>query len=302
MSVSSVCCLSATRSETPAPVAAGQSVTGTISCRTDGDGRTAKPRLISLSGGSFLMGCHDPRAASPGDRNAVRAHVEPFGIGATTVTNAEFANFVHGKNYCTEAERTGWSFVFVGLLPPPQMETDVYVGLSWWRAVDGASWRHPEGPGSDVAARMDHPAVHISLADALAYCAWSGARLPSEAEWEFAARGGLDAALYPWGNELTPEGRHMCNIWQGNFPSHNSQEDGYCGTAPASAFPPNTFGLHQMVGNVWEWCMDGSHSAPALRGGSYLCHSSYCARYKVFSRIDAQSDMCAGNLGFRVVI
>jgi formylglycine-generating enzyme required for sulfatase activity len=168
--------------------------------------------------------------------------------------------------------------------------------------VHGAEWAHPEGPQSSARDRLDHPVVHVSHADALAYCEWAGLRLPTEAEWEFAARGGLVQARYPWGNELTPGGEHRANIWQGTFPAHNTLEDGYLGTAPVDAFAPNGYGLHNTSGNVWERCADPFDPRPgtyAMRGGSYLCHDSYCNRYRVAARTGDTPDSSSGNAGFR---
>jgi formylglycine-generating enzyme required for sulfatase activity len=186
--------------------------------------------------------------------------------------------------------------------------------------VHGATWDHPEGPESDLDGREDHPAIHLNWFDALAFCNFTGCRLPTEAEWEFAARGGLARKQFPWGNALEPGGAHRHNVWQGRFPDDNSAEDGFVGTAPADAFPPNGYGLYNMTGNVWEWCADwfgpppptpppplpirnprGPEAGPGrvTRGGSYLCHSSYCERYKVHSRTHNTPDTSTGNLGFR---
>jgi sulfatase modifying factor 1 len=172
----------------------------------------------------------------------------------------------------------------------------------WWCGVRGAYWRAPEGPASDLDGRWDHPVVHVSWDDALAYCRWAGRRLPTEAEWEYAARGGLDQARFPWGDELTPGCEHRCNIWQGRFPVRDTAEDGYSGTAPVDAYRPNGYGLFNVSGNVWEWCadwFDGSRSQRAMRGGSYLCHESYCNRYRVAARTANTPDSATGNLGFR---
>ncbi|MEU4269496.1 formylglycine-generating enzyme family protein [Streptomyces sp. NPDC026092] len=263
-------------------------------------------QLLTLPGGRFLMGTDDPEGF-PGDAEGpVReAVVEPFRIAATTVTNARFAAFVKATGHVTEAERFGFSFTFGAFLgeevsavsPPVQ-------GVPWWRAVEGASWCRPEGPGSQVTDRQNHPVVHVSWHDAMAYCAWSGTRLPTEAEWEYAARGGLEQRRYPWGDELTPGGRHMCNIWQGEFPTPNTAADGHVGTAPVTSFRPNGFGLYNTVGNVWEWCADwftpGEERSRAMRGGSYLCHDSYCNRYRVAARSSNTPDSSTGNIGFRV--
>ena len=186
----------------------------------------------------------------------------------------------------------------------------------------GAAWHSPEGPGSSIDGRLDHPVVHVSHNDALAYCAWAGGRLPTEAEWEFAARGGLDGQMFPWGQELTPAGEHRCNIWQGRFPEENTAEDGYRGTAPVTAYQPNGFGLYNTIGNAWEWCADWFHNrfhahpaaprvdpqgppqgtARVMKGGSHLCHRSYCYRYRVGARSSSPPDSGSGNVGFRIAM
>ena len=258
--------------------------------------------MIQLDGGSFLMGSDDPDGFPEDREGPVReVTVEPFAIAPCAVTNDDFLAFVEATGHVTEAERLGTSFVFAGLLPDDFPPTRAVAQAPWWRLVEGADWRRPEGPGSSVDARGDHPVVHVSWTDAGAYCAWAGGRLPTEAEWEFAARGGLEQKLYPWGDELTPRGQHRCNIWQGTFPTHNTLDDGYFGTAPADAFEPNGFGLHNTSGNVWEWCADPfDANRRAIRGGSYLCHHSYCNRYRVAARSGNTPDTSTGHMGFRV--
>jgi formylglycine-generating enzyme required for sulfatase activity len=224
------------------------------------------------------------------------------------VTNTRFAAFAKATGYLTDAERFGWSFVFHLFVRPDQRPALAPgpAAAPWWLPVPEACWRAPEGPGSGIGERPNHPVVHVSWNDAMAYCAWSGTRLPAEAEWEYAARGGLVQARYPWGDELSPHGRHRCNIWQGRFPGLNTAEDGYVGTAPVKSFPPNNFGLYEVVGNVWEWTADrfeapgAEPGARAIRGGSYLCHASYCNRYRVSARTGNTPDSSAGNTGFRI--
>jgi formylglycine-generating enzyme len=275
--------------------------------------------MVLLDGGEFLMGSNDRYGIPADGEGPVRTvRVRPFWIDPVTVSNARFGEFVQATGYVTEAERYGWSFVFGGLLPDEFPPTRGAIQAPWWRQVLGADWRHPEGRQSSVADRMDHPVVHVTWRDAVGYCQWSGLRLPTEAEWEYAARGGLEQARFPWGDELTPGGQHRCNIWQGRFPSDNTMEDGYLGTAPVTAYEPNGFGLYQVAGNVWEWCADWFHTAfhvdgprhdptgPAsgeakvIRGGSYLCHRSYCNRYRVGARSSNTPDSSTGNMGFRV--
>ncbi|WP_244317247.1 formylglycine-generating enzyme family protein [Micromonospora terminaliae] len=247
-----------------------------------------------------------------------------FTIDATTVTNAAFATFVKATGYVTEAETLGVSAVFH--LQTKAERHDILGaagGTPWWHVVRGADWRHPYGPASSIADLQNHPVVQVTWNDARAYAAWAGKRLPTEAEWEYAARGGLDGARFPWGDELLPRGRWNCNIWQGDFPRRNTAEDGFIGTAPVKQYAPNGYGLFNMVGNVWEWCEDwfapdtyplragtpvvdplGPQNPDAagrrvMRGGSFLCHDSYCYRYRVAARSGNTPDSAASNVGFR---
>ncbi|WP_434091111.1 formylglycine-generating enzyme family protein [Streptomyces flaveus] len=309
--VNSHCCAPG-RSSEAAPAASEPPVPGS--------GTALSGTKVALPGGTFRMGGEDADA-NPGDgEGPVReVTVGPFEIDTRCVTNERFAAFVDATGYRTDAERFGWSYVFAKFVPgelrkvSPRPE-----GTPWWCGVEGAYWAAPEGPGSDLDDRGDHPVVHVSWGDALAFCRWEGSRLPTEAEWEYAARGGLDQKRFSWGDELTPGGEHRCNIWQGRFPFRNTAEDGYLGTAPVDAFPPNGFGLFNTSGNVWEWCADwwgtdhgtGPHTDPTgpeqgtarvMRGGSYLCHDSYCNRYRVAARTANSPDSSVGNTGFRCV-
>jgi sulfatase modifying factor 1 len=247
------------------------------------------------------MGSED-RFAYPGDGEGPvrRVEVAPFSLDAGAVSNELFTRFVEETGFVTDAERYGWSFVFAGLLPDDFPPTRGVAAAPWWRQVEGASWSKPEGPHSDLGERADHPVVHVSWKDAQAYCAWAARRLPTEAEWEYAARGGLEGKVFPWGDELEPGGEHRMNVWQGDFPAHNSLGDGHYGTCAVDAFPANGYGLHNMTGNVWEWCDDWfNETNRSTRGGSYLCHHSYCRRYRVAARNSMEPDSSLGNTGFR---
>ena len=284
----------------------------------------ASSDLARLDGGEFRMGTDDRRFPGDGEGPVRDVSVNGFGISAVPVTNAEFDAFVSATGHVTDAERFEWSFVFKDFVSSEVERgvTQVVQGSEWWWRVDGAYWRMPEGVGSEVDDRGDHPVTHVSWADAMAYCDWAGGRLPTEAEWEYAARGGLDQARFAWGDELEPDGEHMCNIWQGDFPSVNTLGDGWHGTSPVGSFDANGYGLYDVAGNVWEWCSDWfsttfhrnarrvtrenprgprNGAAKVIRGGSYLCHDSYCNRYRVGARTSNTPDSSTGNLGFRVV-
>lgn len=281
--------------------------------------------MVLLPGGTFLMGNDDSKSFSADGEGPIReVTLAPFWMDTCTVTTTEFGRFIEATGYQTEADRFGWSFVFHLHVSKKLPFEGSPQETPWWRKVSRANWRRPEGPGSTLRGRKDHPATHISWNDAQAYCQWAGKRLPTEAEWEYAARGDLAGQTYPWGDELTPNGKHRCNIWQGHFPDLNTEEDGFSGTAPSRHYPPNGFGLYQMTGNVWEWCYDWfsptwhqQSSAPRVnptgpptadptvrrvqRGGSFLCHSSYCNRYRVAARIGNPPDTSGSNTGFRCV-
>lgn len=257
--------------------------------------------------------------AEDGEGPSRRVRVSPFAIAATAVTNAQFAEFVRATRYITEAEQAGSSFVFYLQVPEERRRSlrQVSRELPWWLVVEGACWQRPAGPGSSAADQSDHPVVHVTWNDAAAYCAWSGTRLPTEAEWEYAARGGLPQARYPWGDALEPDGRACCNIWQGEFPAR--PRPGWTpGPLPVRSFAPNGFGLYNTAGNVWEWCADWFSPAyhretaqqdplqsratgrRAQRGGSFLCHDTYCNRYRVAARGANTPGTATSNCGFRV--
>ena len=278
-----------------------------------------RARLRPIPGGIFEMGAR--RSTFPDDLDSPRrkVRVSPFLISPTAVTNAEYARFAAETGYRSVAEREGWSYVFHLLLADPSRHPVHPPGLTWWRQVEGAHWAAPEGPGSDWRDRSDHPVTHVAWFDALAYATWAGLRLPREAEWERAARGGLARRKFPWGDRLVPDDGFAMNTWQGDFPHENTAEDGFVGTAPVTAFRPNGYGLHNMTGNVWEWVQDyfGPRPRPGKlpetdpagpaegharvqRGGSFLCHVSYCDRYHVHSRTRNDPDSSTSNSGFRV--
>ncbi|WP_080733993.1 formylglycine-generating enzyme family protein [Rhodococcoides fascians] len=280
-----------------------------------------RPRAVAIPAGVYSMGdAFGEGYPDDGELPVHRVEITGFDMSSVVTTNRQFAAFVKDTGYVTTAEAFGVSAVFHLALDEGSRRNVLHSvgGTPWWLAVTGADWKHPYGPSSDLSDLTDHPVVHVSWYDAVAYCDWAGMRLPTEAEWEYAARGGLDSRRYPWGDELLPRGQWRCNIWQGSFPLHNTADDGYLTTAPVKSFRPNAFGLLQTSGNVWEWCSDWysadyytqsprnnptgpeNGSARVMRGGSYLCHESYCNRYRVAARSSNTPDSTTGNLGFRV--
>lgn len=297
--------------------------------------------MVRLAGGEFWMGLDDPAFPDAGPVHPVR--VRGFWMDATEVTNAEFAAFVKATGYVTVAERAPDAADFPGVPPaalvagsivftPPPTAVPLDNPGRWWGYVPLANWRQPLGPGSTVEGLADHPVVHVAYDDALAYAAWMGKRLPTEAEWEFAARGGIDRAEYVWGTAAMPDGRHAANTFQGHFPHENSAADGYAATAPVRAFPPNGYGLYGMAGNAWEWVADwyrpdyyralaagggtaadprGPESSfdpdePGLpkrvqKGGSFLCTDQYCGRFRPGTRGKGEPSSSAVHIGFRLV-
>jgi sulfatase modifying factor 1 len=309
----------------------------------------APPGMAWIRGGEFAMGntCSDTSLCSPGAAQEAQpvhpVHVDGFWMDATVVTNERFAAFVAATDYVTLAERVPAAADLPGVPPenlvagaivftPPDHQVDLHDVAQWWSYVKGANWRHPLGPASEVTGRPSYPVVQVAYADALAYARWAGKRLPTESEWEYAARGGLVGKLYVWGDELKPGGRWMANIFQGRFPAADSGEDGFAGIAPVAQYPANGYGLYDMAGNVWQWCSDwyrpdayaqiarsgtvaSNPKGPAdsfdpgepgakkrvQRGGSFLCTAQYCTRYLVGSRGKGEIDTASNHVGFRCV-
>jgi formylglycine-generating enzyme len=293
---------------------------------SSGDAKKRTKRMVQIGGNMFTMGT-DSEVGFPQDGEGPprEVTVDPFYIDKFAVTNAEFLKFVRDTEYVTDAESFGWSFVFEDFVAPADRDEIIQnvPAAPWWVAVRGAYWVRPEGPSSNaLKSRLTHPVTQVSWRDAAAYAKWAGKRLPTEAEWEYAARGGLEGKQFPWGDELRPDGEHRCNIWQGKFPDNNTGDDGYTKTAPVNEFPPNGYGLYNASGNVWEWCQDWfspdyhttdvfddtNPSGPSngdqrvMRGGSYLCHRSWCNRYRVAARSKNTPDSSTGNIGFRCVV
>jgi formylglycine-generating enzyme required for sulfatase activity len=303
------------------------------------------PEMVWVAGGVFLQGSDHHY---PEERPAHRARVDGFWMDRMPVTNREFRRFVEATGYVTFAELPPDPKDYPGALPhmlkagslvftPPRRPVDLNDWSQWWQFRFGAFWRRPYGPGSSLAGLDEHPVVHIAYRDAEAYARWAGKELPSEAEWEFAARGGLDGAEFAWGGEFTPQQRHMANTWQGEFPHENTRADGYARTSPVRAYPPNGYGLYDMIGNVWEWTTDwysachevtaGSPCCPSenprgsaeegsydtcqpniriprkvLKGGSHLCAPNYCRRYRPAARHAEPIDTSTSHVGFRCII
>lgn len=275
-------------------------------------------QMVHIPGGKFVMGTDEPVFTADGEQPARWVEIDDFYMDVYEVSNAEFQLFVLANDYVTEAEKFGDSFVLEGELSEDVKSTiqNAVAAAPWWLPVKGADWKHPEGPDSNISDRMDHPVVHVSWNDAVAYCKWMKKRLPTEAEWERACRSGKQDRLFPWGNKFIPNEKHRVNTWQGNFPVTDTGEDGCKGRCPVTAFPPNIYGLHNIVGNVWEWTADWwrvNHS-PSLqknpkgpssgadkvkKGGSYMCTKEYCYRYRCAARSQNTPDSSAGNLGFR---
>jgi formylglycine-generating enzyme len=275
------------------------------------------PNMVWIPAGEFAMGSDD---FYPEERPVRRVRVSGFWIDRCPVTNSEFRRFVEATGYVTVAERDldpePGSLVFRKTAGP----VDLSDFRAWWVYVPAASWNRPEGPGSSVGGRERHPVVHVAPEDAEAYASWAGKELPTEAEWERAARGGLEGAVYSWGDEPRPRGRPPANTWQGEFPWQNTCEDGYEGTSPVGAFPANGYGLSDMTGNVWEWTADGytdgATAAPCcavrpevaeiplrvIKGGSHLCAPSYCLRYRPAARQPQAIDTSTSHIGFRCVL
>lgn len=315
------------------------------------DGSVKPPEgMVLIPGGEFSMGGVNPVGIQDGGREDMydarpvhRVRVDPFFMDATEVTNAQFAAFVKATGYVTIAEKTPTKEEFpdapeeslvagsVVFTPPPQ-KVPLNNHIQWWAYVHGADWRHPEGPKSDIRGRENHPVVHIAWPDAVAYAKWAGKRLPTEAEWEFAARGGESGTLYAWGNQMMPEGKWMANTFQGSFPNSDAATDGFAGIAPVRSYKPNAYGLYDVAGNVWEWCSDwfrhdyyrtlAAKGGVALnpkgpedsydpnepgvpkrvqRGGSYLCTDEYCTRYMVGTRGKGEVSSATNHIGFRCV-
>ncbi|MCA0998311.1 formylglycine-generating enzyme family protein [Alloyangia pacifica] len=278
------------------------------------------PPRATFAGGRSHIGTKVPQLPLDGEGLLRTVRLKSFACDTVLVTNARFAAFVAETGYVTEAERLGWGQVFRALMPDLSLVGSTFPQTPWWCAVAGASWQAPEGPGTGIANRLDHPAVHLSWRDARDFAAWAGGRLPTEAEWEHAARGGLPGdPRFPWGEREPDDTVFMpCNIWQGRFPNHNTAADGHVGTSPVGYFPANGAGLFDMVGNTWEWTAEPfrirsqrraararnvyamAENERLMKGGSFLCHISYCYRYRIAARSGVAADSGASHTGLRV--
>jgi len=280
-----------------------------------GGARRVSTDAVEIPGGSSLIGTKNAQIPDDGEAPLRKHKVRPFLMAATTVTNSDFSKFIQATGYVTDADRFGWSFVFWSDLPEHFENTQAVQGVEWWRKVEGARWDRIDGRKK---APDDHPVVHVSWNDAQAYSHWVGGRLPTEAEWEHAARGGLGDVRFPWGDQEPDEASFFpCNIWQGQFPHVNEALDGYLATSPARSFEPNKSGLYNMVGNVWEWTAEPYRvrslkkqvrerlaklrGFKLLKGGSFLCHRSYCYRYRIAARSGNSVESTTSHQGFRVV-
>ncbi len=308
------CCAPSINRKSTGPIPENHSVIDTV-----GSGSSCLNLPVhAIPGGVAILGTNQPVIAGDEEGPRRTKRIKPFRIMETVVTNEMFENFVSKTGFRTEAERFGWSFVFHRNVPPEIPETQRVVAAQWWCRVEGADWRLVNGPGSEREWYPDRPVVHVSWNDAREFSRWAGGRLPTEAEWEHAARGGLGDVPFPWGEREPDDFRFLpCNIWQGRFPDANTGMDGYVTTAPAKSFEPNGYGLYNVCGNVWEWTSDpiklrslSKHSrrrakalagAKLLKGGSYLCHQSYCFRYRIAARTWSTPDSSTAHQGFRLV-
>jgi formylglycine-generating enzyme required for sulfatase activity len=280
--------------------------------------RRVADHAVKIPGGKAMVGTASQMIPLDCEGPIRHQRLASFLIGATTVTNAEFAELIKATGYVTEAERFGWSFVFWAQVPDSIPESEAVQNVEWWRKIHGATWAAPNGPGTEAACLPDHPVVQLSWNDAKAYADWVGGRLPTEAEWEHAARGGQGDVPFPWGMDEPDDTQILpCNIWQGVFPDRNTAADGYQATAPAKSYEPNPYGLYNMAGNVWEWTADHfrlrsmkkeikarqaeTKGQRLLKGGSFLCHKSYCYRYRIAARTGNTPDSTTTHQGFRVV-
>ncbi|GGE38273.1 formylglycine-generating enzyme family protein [Actibacterium pelagium] len=290
-----------------------------LSKSTSSTDKEANPPVrLKIPGCQGLIGTNRQELPVDAEGPLRKTRIKPFLMDETTVTNARFATFVEASGYVTEAEKFGNSFVFQMLLPEDAPPSKAVAAAPWWRMVEGANWRAPMGPGTEEACLRDHPVVQVTWNDAQAFAKWAGGRLPTEAEWEHAARGGLGDVRFPWGDQEPNDHDYFpCNIWQGDFPRTNLELDGFFGAAPAKSFEPNGYGLYHMVGNVWQYTAQpfkvkslkksvkqahaGKEGYKLAKGGSFLCHASYCYRYRIAARTGISPDSSTSHQGFRLV-